>query len=186
MRSFILLLITITLSAAAFSQKKDSKQLYRNRIGITPLCGIVAYGYVNPGVGFDNEYLLDPSKGIGVHYSFSYGFDDGAYSNLKHNSFVVTSGVHFHSNPNGHVDFAMGPSLLFGKMYFQPKTDNSSAQSFEPYNYSMFALLVDNSLNFNYKRFQWGIDFRMGPMLERQNSQQIFWNFGMHFGRWVQ
>ena len=185
----LLLLTTTSLFAQPVrnNSKKSNDEEYRHSLSFTPFSGIVAYGNINPGIGFDYEYMISPEHGIGVHIPFAFGYagpEQDFYDEYRHTTAYAAPGIRFHSGQSGsNIDFATGPSVLFGNMHFSP-TDNYNNPAIlrEPYDYNMLGFVVDNSLNFYRRHFQFGFDVRVGTMLDVQEDSRFFLHFGMHFG----
>lgn len=194
MRKYLLAFSLLLLSAPAFSQSKSrgakSDGLpFTHSLSLTPFSGMVTYGQFNPGAGFDYEYIFNKEAGIGVHLPVMVGFsgpeqDDFFYGgSYRHTVAYAAPGIRFHTGRRGgHVDFATGPSVLIGNMHFRPTDNYYSPAGLNPFNYGMLGIMADNSLNFYRGHFAFGLDLRVGSMLERQEGTRFFIHFGMHFG----
>jgi len=185
----LLLLTTTSLCAQPVrnSSKKTYADEYRHSVTFTPFSGIVTYGYLNPGIGFDYEYMISPENGIGLHIPFAFGFagpEQDFYDEYQHTTAYAAPGIRFHTGQGrSDVDFATGPSVLVGNIHFRPTENyNNPGIIRDPYDYSMVGFVVDNSLNLSRRHFQFGFDVRVGTLLEMQQDSRFFIHFGMHFG----
>jgi hypothetical protein len=184
MRTLFTCLLSLLLSHTLWAQNdvgiKDPNAEYRHHVAFTPIAGLIAYDYGNPGMGFDYEYMFDLEHRIGVHFPFAFGFPtSSSYEN--HSQTYVAPGILFHTGSRlSRVDFATGPSFMIGNLHFGSSNNNPYPVS--PTNHTLVGFLVDNSINFNKEHFQFGFDVRMGPLLNEFDNQRFFIHFGMHFG----
>ncbi len=194
MRNLLLLICLLSATGASAQSGrtlpgKSNALDFRHSVAFTPFSGIVAYGEINPGIGFDYEYIISPEHGIGLYFPFAFGFPgpEGGFGDEQHTTAYAAPGVRFHTARRGsNVDFATGPGLLIGNMHVRPN-DNYYYGPYPgiaraPYDYGMLGLVVNNSLNFYRKHFQFGFDVRTGAMLEQERDTRFFIHFGMHFG----
>lgn len=184
MRIPLTCIVALFLSQPLRAQSSQGE--YKHRVAFTPIAGLISYDYGNPAMGFDYEYVFDTEHGIGVHIPFAFGFsvnDDFSSGDYRHTQAYVAPGLLFHTgSKRSRVDFATGPSIMFGNLHFSPRDDYYHQYPVDAFNYGLVAFLVDNSLNFNKEHFQFGFDVRMGPLLEQRDGNRFFIHFGMHFG----
>ena len=148
---------------------------------------MVTFGEFNPGIGFDYEYMVSKEHGIGIHVPIVLGYagpEQDCYSDYKHTVYYAAPGVRFHTGDGtGAVDFSTGPGILICNMHFSPGENYMNPQiQRQPFDYSLFGLIVDNSINFQKNHFLFGFHVRVGTMFEEQKDERFFINFGMHFG----
>jgi len=194
MRYLLLLtfLLGTTASFASHKHKKDNKVYdYGSNqvVTLTPFSGVVSYGYFNPAVGLDWEYIVSRKLGLGIHVPVMYGFigpeqsDYNGNSSNQHSSIFTAPGIRFHTGTkDGTVDFSTGPSLLYGNLHFNPTMDYNGQQITDARNVQLFGLLCDNSINFTRQHFIFGFNVKVGTCFQIQESTRFFIQFGMQFG----
>lgn len=197
MRKLLLFALLPFIALPAGAVKKSSKEKAFNFgashiITFTPISGIVSYGNFNPGVGFDYEYIVSKSIGMGIHIPVMFGFDNGVndvYNNsytVKNTCFFTAPGIRFHTGKmRNKVDFATGPSVLLGNMHFHYSeygSGNSGSPLPSDYNYSMVGLVADNSLNVTKNKFIFALNVKVGSMLDKHEGTHFFMQFGIQLG----
>jgi len=162
-------------------------------ITATPISGILAFNNVNAGVGLDYEYIISRKLGLGIHIPIVYGFDPNQdYSNYydtyqTHTCYFIAPGLQFHTAQKGSkVDFVTGPSVILGNMSFVYHEGKNISGGPRPlpsdYNYPLYGIAVDNSLNFIRNNFQFGFNIKTGAMQERYEGTRFFIQFGLRIG----
>lgn len=165
----------------------------RHSLSLTPICGMVTYGKLNPGLGFEYEYIFNQEAGIGLRLPIAFGYtgpeqDFNSYYGgyYKHTTFYAAPGIRFHAPVGGgkNAEFATGPAILLGNMHFRPSNDDYGSPTItaEPFNYGLLGIMADNSINFYRGHFQFGFDVRVGALAEVRDDSRFFIHFGMHFG----